>query len=593
MSSTPPSGLQKNAALDALHQANVQLSEVEYSLRRLYLHSMPRYLTIVISDRCNIDCPHCYQAKTGDNLLADSEINPVLRREFSALYPYLSTLRLQGGEVFAIRGFCELVEDVASSTDRPLISISTNGTLIDQAWAERIVRTPFQSITVSFDGGTQETFEKLRRGARFPKVIENISRLQELKKSIGSSFPELSAFFVLMRSNYREIPEFLALMKNLGIYEVAFTTMEINPRNLTREPGLVNEVIKDAKEVHELYSILQQVMAEERPHFRQMMWNGLHSLFEHHGLDPFFLDEESAALYPDHQPESEGTPAVENDGKIKLCPNPWSLMFVVENGDVLLCFLSSAVGNLYESPLVKIWNSPRAIAKRSEMIDGRYLASGCSEFWCDWRDGKTCTMPTSESRRELLEAFKLMRDKVAASESEPRPPELPLGRLGAVRRLLESRERRILELEASLADLVAKDGLLHETGQAHIDHLEKENRELQSHTDHSETQNREAQSHIDHIEKQNRELRSHLDQSDKRHRKAEAYIDHIEKQNRELQSHIDHLETRKRELLAKKQRLAEKTSALTVELKSLKQRPHWPRSWLTRFRDSKSPARKT
>jgi MoaA/NifB/PqqE/SkfB family radical SAM enzyme len=570
MSSTTSSGVHKNAALEALYQANAELSEVEYSLRRLYLHSMPRYLTIVISDRCNIDCPHCYQSKSGDNLLADSEINPVLRREFSALYPYLSTLRLQGGEVFAIRGFRELVEDVASARDRPLISISTNGTLIDQAWAERIVRTPFQSITVSFDAGTQETFEKLRRGARFPKVIENITRLQELKKSTGSSFPELSAFFVLMRSNYREIPEFLALMKNLGIYAVAFTTMEINARNLAREPGLVNEVIKDPKEVHELYSILQQAMAEERPHFRQMQWNGLHSLFEHHGLDPLFLDEENAALYPVHRPKPQetpavGTPAVENDGKIKLCPNPWSLMFVVENGDVLLCFLSNAVGNLYESPLVKIWNSPRALAKRSEMIDGRYLASGCSKLWCDWRDGKTCTMPTSESRRELLQVFKQMYDKVAAPESEPRPPELPLGRLGAVRRLLESRERRILELEASLVDLCTKNGLLHETGQAYIDH----------------------------IEKQNRELRSHIDHSEKRHREAEAYIDHIEKQNRELQSHIGHLETRKSELLAKKQRLKENVSSLRDEVKSLKERPHWPRSWLTRFRDSKSPAHKS
>jgi sulfatase maturation enzyme AslB (radical SAM superfamily) len=83
---------------------------------------------------------------------------------------------------------------VGSVTDRPLISISTNGTLIDQAWAERIVRTPFRSITVSFDGGTESTFEKLRRGARFSKVIGNITRLQELKRSSGSPFPTLDAF---------------------------------------------------------------------------------------------------------------------------------------------------------------------------------------------------------------------------------------------------------------------------------------------------------------------------------------------------------------------------------------------------------------
>jgi len=567
-------GHSRNGVLGALHEANARLSEVEYSLQRLYLHSMPRYLTIVISDRCNIDCPHCFQSKTGDNLLQDPEISPVLRREFSALYPYLSTLRIQGGEVFAIRGFRELVEDVGAAADRPLISISTNGTLIDKAWAERIVQTPFQSITVSIDGGTQGTFEKLRRGARFEKVVENITRLQELKRSIGSALPRLDTFFVLMRSNYREIFQFLALIKSLGIYEVVFQTMLVDARNLSREPGLVNEVINDPEEVRELYSIVQQAMAEERPHFRRISWSGLHSLFAKHGLDPIFLDEENSSLYPDQpsrphakpseeagkspptgenraMPEHPGSgcdpersflvPALpevcwENQGKIQLCPNPWSTMFVVENGDVLLCFLSEPVGNLYESPLVKIWNSPRAIAKRSEMIQGRYLSSGCSKLWCDWRDGKSCVTPTSKSRRELLDVFKQMRDKVALPDSGPASPDLP-ERLSAVRRLLQSRERRILELEASLTDLWEKNRLLHETGQSHIDHLEK--------------------------------------------------------QHRAAQPHIDHLEKRNCELLAERGRLKEKISSLRAELKSVKERPRWPRSWLSRFRYTKIRNRET
>jgi hypothetical protein len=131
------------------------------------------------------------------------------------------------------------------------------------------------------------------------------------------------------------------------------------------------------------------------------------------------------------------------------------MMFVVENGDVLLCFLSEPIGNLYESPLVKIWNSPRAIAKRSEMIQGRYLSSGCSQLWCDWRDGKNCATPSSESRKELLDVFKQVRDRVAVPQSELFPPALP-GRLGAVRRLLEGRERRIVELEAQNAKNAAR-----------------------------------------------------------------------------------------------------------------------------------------
>jgi hypothetical protein len=41
-------------------------------------------------------------------------------------------------------------------------------------------------------------------------------------------------------------------------------------------------------------------------------------------------------------------------------------MFVVENGDVHLCFLSEPIGNLYEMPLASIWNCQRALAKRSK-----------------------------------------------------------------------------------------------------------------------------------------------------------------------------------------------------------------------------------
>ena len=86
---------------------------------RSFLESRPSYMTIVLGNGCNIDCPHCYQEKNGDNLLRDKEIGFSLRREFLQLYPYLETLRLQGGEVFALKGFSELVNDIAESVDRP------------------------------------------------------------------------------------------------------------------------------------------------------------------------------------------------------------------------------------------------------------------------------------------------------------------------------------------------------------------------------------------------------------------------------------------------------------------------------------------
>ena len=64
------------AAGDELYQANLRLNRAEFALRRTYFASMPRYLSVVIGNRCNINCPYCYQAKTGANFM-----DPLAKRQ--------------------------------------------------------------------------------------------------------------------------------------------------------------------------------------------------------------------------------------------------------------------------------------------------------------------------------------------------------------------------------------------------------------------------------------------------------------------------------------------------------------------------------
>ena len=336
---------------DAVYQDNLRLSHLEYRRQQIYLRSLPRCLGLVLGNACNIDCPHCYQAKNGDNLLKPPAIGRELRREFAGFYPHLATLRIQGGEAFAFTGFRELIEDVRATVERPILSVSTNGTLIDEDWAEAIVRAPFRNLTVSIDGGTPETYARLRRGADLGQVLENVRRIQRWKARLGSEMPYLDSFFVVMRSNFREIPRYVSLMAEHGFTEIGLQTVSINGENTSREPALVrNELIADGDEVRELHSLMRHLMPRERPRFHMIRTSGLTSLFEQHGLDSEFLEERTEGLYPD----STDLPP---SGGISLCPNPWTTLFVVENGNVHLCFLSEPIGNLYEAPLAAIWNS--------------------------------------------------------------------------------------------------------------------------------------------------------------------------------------------------------------------------------------------
>jgi MoaA/NifB/PqqE/SkfB family radical SAM enzyme len=436
---------------EEVHRNNLRLSQIEYQLQHLRLASQPRCLGLVLGNACNIDCIHCYQPRNGDNLLRPAGIGRELRREFLGLYPYLSTLRVQGGEVFALAGFGELLEDVEATAGRPILSASTNGTLIDEAWAERIVRLPFSNLTVSIDGATPATFARLRRGSDLDAVLGNLRRIQRWKEKLGSELPHLDSFFVVMRSNFREIPQYLQLMREHGIGDVSFQTLEINRENTLRTPDIErDEAIADPTEAAELHRVLQDAWTRERPHFRMIRASGLRSLLERHGLDAAFLTEETTGLYPDSDGLASSPAGESGPAPFDLCPNPWTTLFVVENGDVRLCFLSEPIGNLYAAPLAGLWNCPQALANRSQMIAGRYLASGCSARCCSWREGSKPAASSADTRELLLEVEHL-KDKMMERKPAAVDEWLPDG-LGAVRRMLAARDQRIAELEAQLHD---------------------------------------------------------------------------------------------------------------------------------------------
>jgi hypothetical protein len=307
-----------------------------------------------------------------------------------------------------------------------------------------------------------------------------------------------------MRSNFREIPDFLEIASECGITSVCFQTVEINHENSARFPMLAtDELIRVRGEALELHGILGDMVARNKGRF-QFRFSGLTDLFAEHGLDSSILNEVEDGLYPDSDDLKErGTDAP----AFELCPNPWTTLFVVENGDVHLCFLAQPVGNLYETPLSEIWNSPAALMKRSRMIAGRYRESGCSQQWCSWREGSRQPLPKSSDREMMLAEFKHLVQQADGKSAELSGD----SEIRAVRRMLVSKNRRISELEAMFRQMCEVNLQLHESGQAYIAHLEAQVRES----------GRE-------LAKQDAEFSRLWAENQVTHGKAQAYIDELE-----------------------------------------------------------------
>ena len=86
----------------------------------------------------------------------------------------------------------------------------------------KIIDSGLAVLTFSIDGASKDVYEKIRIRGDFDQVVANIRALSELKARLGAERPSLKACYVIMEQNYHEIPDFVALAKDIGISEVIF-----------------------------------------------------------------------------------------------------------------------------------------------------------------------------------------------------------------------------------------------------------------------------------------------------------------------------------------------------------------------------------
>ncbi len=89
------------------------------------------------------------------------------------------------------------------------IRMNTNASLLTETMAEAIIDAGLTRLYVGLDGATAETYEKVRIGGNFEKVVRNVERFLEIRNAKGLKLPILRVSFVRMNINEHEIPAFM------------------------------------------------------------------------------------------------------------------------------------------------------------------------------------------------------------------------------------------------------------------------------------------------------------------------------------------------------------------------------------------------
>jgi radical SAM protein with 4Fe4S-binding SPASM domain len=176
----------------------------------------------------------------------------------------------------------------------PQTSIYTNGNILTDEIAEALVAAQFNNFVFSIGEARKETYERLRKGGNFERVIGNIRKLSSLKQKRNSKFPKICANLTLVRSNIEELVEFVDLAYDLGIEE-------ITGRHLILNKGLD----------------MSGEMIQDKAHANSII--------------------EEAAQRADGYGIKFLVPKYEQTQLQKSCRAPWQQLYISSNGDVSVC----------------------------------------------------------------------------------------------------------------------------------------------------------------------------------------------------------------------------------------------------------------
>lgn len=185
------------------------------------LNVFPKYISLSCDFSCNLTCETC---RNQINVLSKDESDKLYNVLMNKVRPALincETLDALGsGEFFASKAISDFFKslDISEFPKLKLFIITNAQLFTKERWDEykNLHQFPMR-ISISVDGASKETYEKIRRGAKWEVLCENIKFIKTLK-----NLQFLSLNFVIQKDNWRQIEDFVKFAISNGADAVEF-----------------------------------------------------------------------------------------------------------------------------------------------------------------------------------------------------------------------------------------------------------------------------------------------------------------------------------------------------------------------------------
>lgn len=227
----------------------------------------PEIISLSCDKSCNLYCSSC---RTSREVISKEESNLLYERLMSTVRPMLKDCKvfdgLASGDLFASSACSRFYKTLTVQEFPELtLSIITNIQLLTQEkWEEfkNLHDFPLRLI-VSVDGAQKETYEKLRRGAKWETLCSNLMFFKEWRKRPESKIEKLSLNFIIQRDNFNEIEDFCKFGESVGADAIWFQQITNWGTYSEEEFKLVNVFDKENKNYEQAMENLKSVLEKK------------------------------------------------------------------------------------------------------------------------------------------------------------------------------------------------------------------------------------------------------------------------------------------------------------------------------------------
>ena len=180
--------------------------------------SNPLCIDIEVAAICDLGCPHCFREHiiTPDKIMSENLFKKIIDSISKLDVP---SIKLNWrGEPLLNPKLSKFIKYAKTKNILDII-INTNATRLDEKTSISLINSGLDQIIFSFDGGTEETYNKMRPGRfrenNFKIVYSNIKKFAEIKKKLNTKFPTTKIQMVLTKDTRDEINNFYSLFQDI------------------------------------------------------------------------------------------------------------------------------------------------------------------------------------------------------------------------------------------------------------------------------------------------------------------------------------------------------------------------------------------